>query len=51
MYRERLVINREGVPMVRGFNKTKCYFRYLGFWDYIFYAPDLLALTIIDIFY
>lgn len=46
MYKERLVFDKDGYPMFRGFDKTNCYFRYLGFWDYIFFAPDILALTI-----
>jgi len=51
MYKERLVFNnKNGLPMIRGFNKTKCYCRYLGFWDYIFYTPQILAYKIMDIF-
>ena len=49
MYKERLVVNKNGEFMIRGFDKTECYCRYLGFWDYFFYAPQIAALNIIDI--
>lgn len=46
MYKERLVFDKDGYPMFRGFDKTNCYFGHLGFWDYIFFTPYILALTI-----
>jgi len=50
MYKERLVFDREGLPMIRGFNKTEYHFRYFGFWDYFYYMPELFISMVINIF-